>query len=135
MTVKPNSWHFRIASLYGQGDYYRSTNLCSYFWHFMFGVLLCAFAVFVSAALLYFVLLAPAFWIVLCIADWHLYAPEADAAVGLAAWVLFSGFVALIAYGTWRESVNRPFLPVPPPLREAYRGWKEKYCPVINVAE
>lgn len=133
MTVKPNSLHYRIASFYGQGDFYRRTNLCSYFWHFVFGAVLCAFIVLMSVIFAYFVLLAPAFWIVLCIIDGHLYAMELDAVVGLMVWMLAIAAAAFACYVVWRERGDKPFLPIPAPVREAYRGWKEKYCPIVEI--
>jgi hypothetical protein len=135
MTVKPNTWHYRLASFYGQGDYYRRTNLCSYFWHFMFGVVLCAFIACASALAAYFLLMGPVFWIVLCITDWHLYRMEVDAFAGFLFWGLAALGIGFAFYASWREAGDEPFLPIPQPVREAYRGWKEKYCPIVEIAE
>jgi hypothetical protein len=86
---------------------YRRTNLCSYFWHFMFGVVLCAFIACASALAAYFLLMGPVFWIVLCITDWHLYRMEVDAFAGFLFWGLAALGIGFAFYASWREAGRR----------------------------
>lgn len=115
-----------IAKFFNRYDLPPPTNLCQIFWKtLLFGGIFTAVGVLVG---LY--IMGVLFWFV---APWHFLAPFA--AVVTFAVVL----IGLIVWGCNYLDRHKYDVKVTPQwrmnLREAYTGWKEKYCPLVEYKD
>lgn len=134
MKISSASLHYRLASVYGKlDDYETRTNLCRYTTHLFIGLFFVACAVLLGSVIVYGLLVGPAFWIRLCFEEGRFMPMLIDAACGFVVWSLAGGAFAMAWWGDRRDEQGKPFVPMPSLVREAYRGWKDRYCPTVEI--
>lgn len=131
MQLKRKSWHYRLATVYGRADE-GSTDFCSYFWHLVLGLFFATAFSFIIAFFSFLLIVMPLIWIVVCIVQGQLYPPLDLAAVGVGVDTILVLLISAMAYKEYCYENGKDALPIPTPLREAYKAWKGKYCAVIN---
>lgn len=135
MKLSSKSRHYRLASLYGKGSFGSKTDLCTYVRHLFIGVFFWACAVFIGTVLSFVFIFDPLVWIAVCIAEGRFVPMLPLTIFAAAAWTFMSCFVAFCFWAEYRSERGETILPVPETVREAYRGWKEKYCPMVQVEQ
>lgn len=126
MKLNRDSWHYRLALL---GDsmikYERSTDFCNYARTVTIGAL-------VGAIVLMIITLTC--WTIVDMALWvyvGLRYGWPDPGSGAVAFMLL-GLFGLMFGILWGLKVGVAKTPLPEPVIEAYRGWKDKYCPLVE---
>lgn len=142
-TVNAKSWHYRLATTYGNASKYRlevgEANFCSYFWSCVFGMFLVFSVIIFSSLFSIFLVLMPGVYIASTIlelgfhfpADWFVVAGfvfDAILFMFVAACVAQEkGYIAKMAESYAKLKPNTP--PKPPGfMKLAYRKFKEKTC-------
>ena len=126
MKLKRNSWHYRLAERGSVdiGHWAAQTTLCDYLSAMFWGALL-TLAVSFMAFMASYLALDFAMWLTVSLKHGWFEIPMG--AFLFAMFVSAGAFLAVaigIVYLTAEAQATEP-------LREAYRGWKEKYCPVV----
>jgi hypothetical protein len=133
LTFNKRSWHYAIAK-FGGFDSYEDQDLCTYTSKFLKGVfwgsmLACLIAA-VGFAAWHFI-----FGIIFSILAGEVVMSEIGVVFGILVLVLLL-FVA-IAAGAEKYRESREFRPQKPDgfVKNAYKGWKEKFCVKINIVD
>lgn len=133
MKLKVNSWHHRLATEYGRGEFGSKTDFCTYARCIFVGLFFWFAAVMFGVLLGYFLVLDPAVWIAVCIANGRWMPREPQTTAALCIWGGVVGMALFLWWALHREKSGKEVIPIPQIVREAYAGWKEKYCPVVQL--
>jgi len=129
LTIDRNSWHYRLAKfgkLYDEGG----TDLCSYFWALVRGVVSVPFSIIVGV-LAGFLLFAP----ILALIVWAVegrYPVEIFALFGSFLYCI-SAFIGFVVWFVLRGVEKIGSTPPMQLVKAGYRGWKEKTCVLVEV--
>jgi hypothetical protein len=135
LTINVNSWHYKLA-LYGHLDEeYGRTDLCRYFWALVRGVLKAPLLVSAGVVAGFVLVVGPLMALVVWAISGQLV-PDDIAAVGFGAWLIAAIMTSFLCVDELRRRQRYAQQTNPPGLlKSAYRGWKEKTCVLVELAD